>query len=578
MDDEGAGSYGEATGVRRPLHAVRARTARREQSNRPLPPTSEDSLNSMNHVDVAILGGGLAGNLLARHLRRELPDISIAVFEKSHERAYKVGESTVEIATNYLSRRLGLQGYVYENHLPKNGLRYFFDTEGRDAALTEMSEIGVSVLPPWPSFQLDRARLEADLLEMNRADGVAVHVGARVKDLELDTGGHRFTVVETPEGSGDGSASSESEWSARWIVDGTGRESLLAKKLDLRVPERDHRIAAAWGRMRGLNDIDDTGDAAFHERVKWTSRRLSTNHFMYPGYWLWLIPLRNGITSVGIVQEREQWTAARHKPEGFLSFLREHRAMDEILGDHPELLDLQAYGQLAFQTKQFFGKERWACIGDTGAFTDPFYSPGSDFIAFENDLTVDLIRRELAGDDFEKQVVLADEYMKFRYDITLVIYRDLYPTFGSYGLFRAKAFFDTAIYYNLVFDSYMKDEHLDARHIRSSLRRRAFVLEMLRNYSSLFQNAAEELKERGRYFEANTGHSSVDGRVAFGPLETVGQPRSRRAINARNEEIFAQTREMVAEALGQSVSAETLVDGSKQMFDAWNRLAPGGPS
>ncbi|HJL21841.1 MAG TPA: tryptophan 7-halogenase, partial [Polyangiaceae bacterium LLY-WYZ-15_(1-7)] len=82
----------------------------------------------MNEVDVAILGGGLAGNLLARQLRREVPGASVALFEKSEERRYKVGESTVEIATNYLVRKQGLSTYIYKEHLPKNGLRYFFDT------------------------------------------------------------------------------------------------------------------------------------------------------------------------------------------------------------------------------------------------------------------------------------------------------------------------------------------------------------------------------------------------------------------------------------------------------------------
>ncbi len=529
----------------------------------------------MNEIDVAILGGGLAGNLLARQLRREVPGASVAIFEKSHERSYKVGESTVEIATNYLSRKLGLQGYVYEHHLPKNGLRYFFDTEGKDAPLHEMSEIGVSVLPPWPSFQLDRARLEADLLAMNEADGVQVHIGARVKDLAIDEGGHTFTVVQTPE-DGSSANATESQWKARWVIDGTGRESMIAKKLDLRLPEKGHKVAAAWGRLRGLKDIDDTGHADFHARVKWTSRRLSTNHFMYPGYWLWLIPLRNGITSVGVVQEREQWSAAKHKPEGFLSFLREHRAVDEILGDDAELIDLDAFAQLAFKTRRFFGQERWACVGDSAAFADPFYSPGSDFIAFENDLTADLIRRDLAGEDIAKRIDLADEYMKFRYDITLVIYQGLYPSFGSYDLFLAKAFFDTAIYYNLVFDSYVKDEHLDAKHMRSSLRRRAFILEMLQNYASLFRGAAEKLKAEGRYFEGNTGKHNVDGRTAFGPLETVGQPRSRREINARNEAIFTHTRALVQQALGEGEAAQEIVDGSKKMYDAWNQLAPPG--
>ena len=50
-------------------------------------------------LDVAVLGGGLAGNLLARQLRRRLPGLRVALFERSRERGYKVGESTVEIAT-----------------------------------------------------------------------------------------------------------------------------------------------------------------------------------------------------------------------------------------------------------------------------------------------------------------------------------------------------------------------------------------------------------------------------------------------------------------------------------------------
>lgn len=112
-----------------------------------------------NSVDVAVLGGGLAGNLLARQLRRMLPEVSVAVFERDVERAYKVGESSVEIAAHYWVRRLGLATYLHKEHLPKNGLRFFFDSEGRDQPLEKMSELGVNGLPPYLSFQLDRARL-----------------------------------------------------------------------------------------------------------------------------------------------------------------------------------------------------------------------------------------------------------------------------------------------------------------------------------------------------------------------------------------------------------------------------------
>ena len=93
-------------------------------------------------LDVAVVGGGMAGNLLARQLSRRLPGRRIALFEKRSEYSHSVGESLVEIASNYLIRRLGLSSYLYDRHLPKNGLRFFFDSEDRDTPLQQMSEIG----------------------------------------------------------------------------------------------------------------------------------------------------------------------------------------------------------------------------------------------------------------------------------------------------------------------------------------------------------------------------------------------------------------------------------------------------
>src|SRR3954453_16275554 len=149
-----------------------------------------------SRFDVAIVGGGLAGTLLARQLRRASPELSIGLFERATESSFKVGESTVEIASNYLVRRLGLSSYLYDRHLPKNGLRFFFDTPTRDAPLERMSEIGTAALPYHPSFQINRARLEDDLRTRNAVEGVLVRTGVRVRDVELASGGglHRFVV------------------------------------------------------------------------------------------------------------------------------------------------------------------------------------------------------------------------------------------------------------------------------------------------------------------------------------------------------------------------------------------------
>ena len=43
--------------------------------------------------------------------------------------------------------------------------------------------------------------------------------------------------------------------------------------------------------------------------------------------------------------------------------------------------------------KQVFSAHRWAISGIAGVFLDPFYSPGTDYIAFANTYIADLIAR-----------------------------------------------------------------------------------------------------------------------------------------------------------------------------------------
>src|SRR4029078_4542170 len=124
---------------------------------------------------------GIAGGFLARQLRLARPELSILVLEAAEKiDNFKVGESTGEVAANYMIRKLNLGTYLYQHQLPKNGLRFFFDSEKKDLPLTEMSEIGSDHIPFHPSFQLERAALERDLVTMNRELGAEVELGAKV--------------------------------------------------------------------------------------------------------------------------------------------------------------------------------------------------------------------------------------------------------------------------------------------------------------------------------------------------------------------------------------------------------------
>jgi len=503
-------------------------------------------------LDVAIVGGGLAGNLLARQLRRTAPELRVGLFERATRTDYKVGEATVEIAANYLIRKQGLSRYLYENHLPKNGLRYFFDNAEHDAPLETMSEIGTVNLPFHPAFQLDRSRLEADLLEMNRADGVHLRTNAAVGRIAFGKSGerHRFEV------SSDGRRAS---YESRWIVDAGGRSGLFARLKQLKVAEPTHRLGAVWGRYEGVADIDEWKSAEFHARVRHTSRRLSTIHFWYPGYWIWFIPLRGGVTSIGVTGEEMAESKERRTPEGFRAFLESHRAVRDLLRGAKNI-DIGSYHQIAYGTRRFFHADRWGLVGEAATSADPLYSPGSDFIALENDFLTDLIRRDLVDGDpvgMAERCELYEQFMQFRYEATMLLYRNLYAPQGSYELACAKWDFDIACYYNLWTSSYLRDQHLDRDYLDNQLRLRPFILQALENFSDLFQRVDAALRERGDYFRANTGRFYLG--VTNIDFETeVGTNRSEEAVMRKTEEIFNLVRAQALPLLGKAPAASAV--------------------
>jgi len=503
-------------------------------------------LAGMDHgVDVAILGGGLGGSLLARQLRRRLPGLRVGVFEReAGAPAYKVGESTVEIAGHHLVRHQGLARYLYDRHLPKNGIRYFFDAPDRDLPLPEMSELGTVNLPFHPTFQIDRARMEADLLEMNRSAGVDVRTGVRVAGVELGKGGapHHVTL--------EGSGGSE-RIAARWVVDATGRPGLLARREGLRVEEPEHRMGSVWGRFEGVLDPDELGDDAFRARVRYTTRGLSTLHFLYPGYWIWVIPLRGGLTSVGVtgtpVREREV-----RSPEGFRRFLDAHGALRTLLA-HAKPVDHGSLARIAFGTRRFFHADRWALVGEAATAADPLYSPGSDFIALENDFVCDLVAREEAGeprDALAKRTELYDRFMGFRHEATMRLYRGLYGTLGSYELMRVKWDFDIASYHNLWVAPYMTDQLLDTSFLRAQLRQQRLVLRAMDNFAALFRRVDEALRERGDYHRSNRGVFS-HGLENIDFLQDVGLPRTRRQTLEQTLRTFHGVRRDALALLGE---------------------------
>lgn len=398
--------------------------------------------------DVVVLGGGLAGLTLAIQLKRRDPDIHIAVIERRRhpvpEAAFKVGESTVEIGAHYFANVLGLREHLESEHIRKFGFRFFFSDGRRD--IDRCTELGVSRILPTPSWQIDRGRFENFLGEEARRLGVRFHDGAVVRAIELRDDGTAHSVRYDHDDS-------TRHASARWMVDASGRAGVIKRKLDLAAPEI-HDANAVWWRVDGIIDPKLwSDDADWLARCTPPDRWRSTNHMCGPGYWFWLIPLSSGAHSLGIVCD-----AAMHPLETMnthekaMVWLREHQPrMAEAL-DAPEhtLQDFLFLRHFSHGCKQVFSGDRWALTGEAGVFLDPFYSPGSDFIAISNTLICDMIHRDRAGKSFAAYAEIYQQLYFGFFENTMTLYRDQYPLFGDAQVMPVKVIWDYTYYWSLL--------------------------------------------------------------------------------------------------------------------------------
>ncbi|WBC14937.1 tryptophan 7-halogenase [Micromonospora sp. WMMA1998] len=403
------------------------------------------------HYDLAIVGGGAAGLTLALQVRNARPDTRVVVIERQRHPVptitHKVGESTVEIAGFYLREVLGLGDHLRQEQLNKFGLRVFFSSNGNHD-ITRRVELGHAVCPPYGvgTYQIDRGRLENALGRRLAGDGVDLRTGRRVVDITLGSGDqpHRLRLDD-----GEGSAGAE-ELTAAWVVDATGRSSVLKRQLGL-ARKTAHRANAVWFRIAHPIDINDwSDDPQWRARIREGRRELSTNHLMGDGYWVWLIRLASDAISIGIVTDDDSHRFDEmNRFERALDWLRVHEPQCAAVVERhrDKVQDFRVMKDYSYGCEQVFSDQRWCLAGEAGVFLDPFYSPGLDLIAISNGLITDLVTRALDGEDVEDLAAIHNQVFLLIANGWLRIYEHQYPLMGNARIMLAKIIWDTAVYW-----------------------------------------------------------------------------------------------------------------------------------
>jgi len=305
----------------------------------------------MESCDVAVIGGGPAGStvgaLLARRGHR------VILLEKAHHPRFHIGESLLPMNLP-LFERLGVLDKVRALGVLKPGADFEADNERGYNSFAFSRAIGNS--PPH-AFQVWRADFDRMLFEHARSCGASAREGHEA--VQWEQLGSRDTRLEVRTDDG-GSYRIQ----ARYLIDASGRDTFLSGRRKLRRKNKRHQSAAIFGHFRGAEKRagEDAGNISIYR---------------FEHGWMWMIPLPDGVMSVGAVC-RPDYLKQRRGPT--LEFLRTTLQRNAGLWrrvEHAELIGNQVHvtGNYSYDSRQI-GGPGWMLVGDAFAFIDPVFSSG----------------------------------------------------------------------------------------------------------------------------------------------------------------------------------------------------------
>lgn len=425
-------------------------------------------------VDVLIIGAGLAGLTLARQLLLSRPEIEILMVDRLAEvpsPKQKVGEATVQMSGYYYSRVLEMEEHLLREHYLKYNLRFYWRSERGGEVWEDLSQSYIRKISNIATYQLDRNKFEAAVLEKNRESPnfelvhpiTDLHV-----DLAEDGGPHSFRFqVEGREISGR----------AGWVVDSSGRGRFLVRRRQLDRPSPiKHGSSFLW--VEGLLDPEKCTNLD-RKQIRIRPERsalghfptfLATNHYCGEGYWFWEIPL-HGKTSLGLVFDSANVAFKDvSSPEKLVEWIC--REYPLFARDLPKRKILHHSGLVSFalDNGQMLSPARWALCGEACRFTDPLYSPGGDLISTYNTLITDAI---LTSDqrELESKIRFYEPLARAIYEAYVPSFAVSYNTLGDQECFSLRYVWELTVYFAFYVFPFINDLHTNQAFLPGFLRR-----------------------------------------------------------------------------------------------------------
>ena len=305
--------------------------------------------------DVVVVGGGPAGSTVAALLADRGYDV--VLLEKAHHPRFHIGESLLPMNMP-LFDRLGVRNEVEAIGITKHGGEFVSPWHDHSSRFM----FGEAMDKSFPyAVHVRRSEFDELLFRHAARRGARTFEGHKVLHVDMVAGqGTPDNRARVKVRADDGT---ESEWRPRFVIDASGRDTLLSNQFDAKKRNPKHASAAIFGHFANARRTPGRYEG-------------NVTLFWFDHGWFWFIPLRDGTTSVGAVASPGYF---KRRTGTLTDFLMETIALApklaERLKDATMVEPATATGNYAYNSKLCRG-DRFAMIGDAYAFVDPMFSSG----------------------------------------------------------------------------------------------------------------------------------------------------------------------------------------------------------